>query len=80
MKALVNPTADGEAFSSCVLSDGNPYGVPDGLIFSFPCRSNGDGNWEFVDGFEHDDFLKERLQISVDELLEEREIIKDLLN
>lgn len=48
IRALVEPTRPGDCFSSGVASDGNPYGVPDGLMFSFPLRSNGDGNWEFV--------------------------------
>ena len=72
-------TPQGEVFSSAILSDGNPYGVPDGLIFSFPVR-NVDGNkWEFVPGFEHDDFLKERIDATTKELQEEAEIVKDLL-
>ncbi len=38
IRALVTPTAPGDCFSTGVISDGNPYGVRDGLIFSFPCR------------------------------------------
>src|SRR4051794_17577189 len=37
-------------FSAAILSDGNPYGVPDGLIFSFPCRSDGSGRYQIVEG------------------------------
>lgn len=79
VKSLVTPTPQGEVFSSAVLSDGNPYGVADGLIFSFPCRSTGNGDYEIVDGFELDDFLKQKIKVSENELLEEREVIKDLL-
>jgi hypothetical protein len=48
IRALVQPTPEGDCFSSGVISDGNPYGVPEGIVYSFPLRSKGDGNWEFV--------------------------------
>ena len=38
-QSLVTPTKPGDVFSSAVLSNGNPYGVADGLVYSFPCRS-----------------------------------------
>ena len=38
IRALVIPTAPGDSFSTGVISDGNPYGVREGLVFSFPCR------------------------------------------
>jgi malate dehydrogenase (NADP+) len=37
IRSLVTPTAPGDCFSSGVVSDGNPYGVAEGLNFSFPC-------------------------------------------
>lgn len=40
-----------------VVTDGNPYGISEGLIFSMPCRSNGDGNYEIVEDFVIDDWL-----------------------
>ncbi|MCH2176532.1 MAG: malate dehydrogenase [Lentisphaeria bacterium] len=79
VRALVNPTKEGDVFSSAVCSDGNPYGIPEGLIYSFPCRSNGDGTYEIVPGFEVDEFLKGKIEKVTEELLEEREAIKDLL-
>jgi malate dehydrogenase (NADP+) len=48
IRSLVTPTPEGDCFSSGVISDGNPYGVADGINFSFPLRSKGDGHWEFV--------------------------------
>ena len=48
IRSLLTPTPAGDCFSSAVISDGNPYGVPDGLIFSFPLTSKGDGSWSFV--------------------------------
>ncbi len=48
-------TADGDWVSMAVVSDGS-YGVPDGLISSFPVTCAG-GSWEIVQGLEIDDFL-----------------------
>ena len=80
VKALRTPTKPGDAFSTAIYSDGNPYGVPAGLIFGFPCRSQGDSNCEIVPGFASDDFLKAKLKKSIDELTEERAIIQNLLS
>ncbi|WDE97947.1 malate dehydrogenase [Lentisphaera profundi] len=79
VKSLLTPTPQGEVFSSCVCSDGNPYGIPEGLIFSFPCRSNGDGTYEIVPGFELDQHLTDGVAKTVAELESEREVIKNLL-
>jgi malate dehydrogenase (NADP+) len=38
IRSLVVPTAPGDCFSSAVITDGNPYGIQEGLIFSMPCR------------------------------------------
>ena len=38
-QSLVTPTKPGDVFSTAVLSNGNPYGVAEGLVYSFPCRS-----------------------------------------
>ena len=54
------------------------YGIPEGLQFSFPIRSTGD-SWNVIEGFEHDDFAKEKIRITKDELVEERDAVKDLL-
>ncbi len=79
VNSLVTPTPAGEAFSSAVWSNGNPYGIPENLIFSMPCKSTGKGDWEFVEGFEWDNYLREKIQATVDELEKEREVVKDLL-
>lgn len=64
--------------SVCVKSDGS-YGVPEGLISSFPVRSDGQGNWEIVQGIELNDFLKEKIAASAQELVGERDLVSDLL-
>lgn len=79
IKALHVATPPGEWFSSGVCSDGNSYGISDNLIFSFPCRSKGDGDYEIVNGIEWNDFLREKIKISEKELLEERSLIMNLL-
>lgn len=61
-----------EWVSMGVLSDGNKYGAPDGVIFSFPVTIS-NKQWKIVDGLELDDFSKQRLKITGDELVAERE-------
>ena len=80
IRSLITPTPQGETFSSAVISDGNPYGIPEGLIFSFPCRSQGDGNYEIIGGFVWDDFLQGKIDTTVEELIGEREVVADLLS
>lgn len=65
----------GEWFSLGVLSDGNPYGIKEGLIYSFPCISKGNGQIEIVKDAKVDEELRTKLKTSEDELLQEKEII-----
>jgi malate dehydrogenase len=62
--------------SSSVVSDGS-YGVPEGLISSFPCRAV-DGEWQIIQGVEINDFSRERIDASVRELAEERDAVTSL--
>jgi malate dehydrogenase len=75
--SIWQPTPDGDNVALAVPSRGE-YGVPEGLQFSYPIRSTGSG-WEVVDGFEHDDFSREKIQATIDELVEERDAVRDLL-
>ena len=70
-------TADGEWASMAVPSKGE-YGVPEGLIFSYPVTVR-DGVYSVVEGIEHSDFAKQKLQATIDELVGEREAVADLL-
>ena len=54
------------------------YGVPEGLQFGYPVRSTGTG-WEVVADLEHDDFGRDRVRTTTEELLEERSEVADLL-
>lgn len=54
-----------------VVSDGNSYGVPAGLIFSFPCVCK-NGEWKIVEGLKIDDFAKSKIKITAEELIGEK--------
>jgi malate dehydrogenase len=69
-------TADGDWVSMAVVSDGS-YGVPEGLISSFPVTCAG-GSWEIVQGLEIDDFSRARIDASAAELSDERDAVRDL--
>lgn len=75
--SVTTPTADGDWHSVCVCSDGS-YGVDEGLISSFPIKSDGQ-KWEIVQDVPLNDFGREKLDASVAELNEEREAVADLL-
>jgi malate dehydrogenase len=72
----VNGTGEGDFVSAGVVSDGS-YGVPEGLISSFPVTSTG-GDYEIVQGLEIDEFSRARIDASVAELAEEREAVRAL--
>ncbi|MEM7307245.1 MAG: malate dehydrogenase [Planctomycetota bacterium] len=78
VRDLSTATPAGEWRSVCVPSDGS-YGVPAGLISSFPVRSDGKGGWEIVQGLELTDFLSDRLKATVAELEHEKSVVADLL-
>ena len=69
-------SAAGDWVSMAVLSDGS-YGVPEGLISSFPVTTK-DGNWTIVQGLEIDDFSRARIDKSTAELADERKAVTDL--
>jgi malate dehydrogenase len=72
----LNGTPENDWVSMAVVSDGS-YGVPEGLISSFPVTTR-EGNWEIVQGLEIDDFSRARIDASTAELAEEREAVKEL--
>jgi malate dehydrogenase len=79
IRRLLEPTPRGEYFSCAVPSDGNSYDVPAGLIFSFPVRSFGDGNYEIVENIPVSEYGKKKIEENTNELLLERSLIQDLL-
>jgi len=69
-------TPAGDWTSAGVVSDGS-YGVPTGLVSSFPVTSEG-GDWQIVEGLEIDGFSRARIDASVAELAEERAAVESL--
>lgn len=77
VKSLTTPTADGDWNSVCVCSDGS-YSIDEGLIASFPIRTDGE-NWNIVPDVPVNEFGKGKIDATVNELKEEREAVADLL-
>jgi malate dehydrogenase len=69
-------TPEGDWTSAGVVSTGE-YGVPEGLVCSFPVTSSG-GRWHVVEGLEIDDFSRARIDASVAELEAERDTVREL--
>jgi len=78
VRSLHVPTPAGEWFSAAVVSDGS-YGIPSGLIYSFPLVSRGGCNWSIIQGLAIDDDARKRLDASAAELIAERDAVEDLL-
>lgn len=79
IQSIVQPTKDGFWHSTSLLSNGNPYGIKDNLIFSFPCQTVSEGKVAIVAGLKWDPFLKEKIFQTEQELLVEREMVASLL-
>ena len=76
---VITPTEKGDWFSAAIPSDGS-YGVSQGLIFSYPLRSSGNGDYEVVQEIELDEFSQQKIQVTREELEMEREAVKEMLN
>lgn len=73
---LTHDTPAGETFSVCKCSAGE-YGVDEGLIFSFPCRTEG-GKLKVVEGVEHNDFGKDKFATTLQELRNEKASVSEM--
>lgn len=78
VKSLLRGTPDNDWVSAAIVSEGQ-YGVPPGLVFSYPCRRGDDAAFSVVEGLQLDDFGKEKFQITLNELLEEKAAVQALL-
>lgn len=76
MRLWVHGTPEGDWTSMAVPSDGS-YGVPEGLVSSFPVTTSG-GSWNIVQGLELSDFSRTRIEASVAELVAERDAVAEL--
>src|SRR4051794_4252478 len=72
----VSGTAPGDWVTMGVPSDGS-YGVEEGIISGFPVTTE-NGEWKIVEGLEIDDFSRQRIDASVDELKSERDTVREL--
>ena len=59
--------------SMAVIQDGGKYGIDGDLCFSYPCTIK-DGEWEIIEGLEIDEFSREKIEITMKELQEERKM------
>jgi malate dehydrogenase len=79
VRNITQPT--GEMFSTAVRApaDASGYGIPAGLVFGYPVRATAPGVVEIVQGIEHGPWAQAKIDATRDELIEEREAVKDLL-
>jgi malate dehydrogenase len=77
-KSFFNATPADDWVSAAVVSKGE-YGVPKGLVFGYPCKTNGKGDLEVVQGLKLDAFGQDRFQKTLKELEEERDSVKELI-
>ena len=77
VRALTQPTPEGDTFSMCLCSDGS-YDTPEGLIISFPCRTDGK-TVTIVQDVALNEYSRAKFDASVKELADEREAVKDLI-
>ncbi len=73
---LSHETPQGESYSVARCSQGE-YGVDEGLIFSFPCRTEG-GHSKVITGLTFNEFSQEKFNLTLDELRKERDAVKEL--
>jgi len=77
LKDITNTTPADDNFSAAIASDGS-YGIDEGLIFSFPLTCDGYAV-SIVQGLEHNEFAREKVDATLAELRSERDTVKELL-
>jgi malate dehydrogenase len=75
--SLTTPTPSDSCASVAVTSTGE-YGVPEGLVFGLPVVADGVGSWSVKPGFAHSAFATEKIKLTTDELLAERDDVRSL--
>lgn len=79
VRSASGPTPSDDWWSAGVVSDGNPYGIPSGLIYSFPLTTKDGESWSIIPDVPIDDDARKRIDASAAELVQEREVVADLL-
>src|SRR5262249_12019223 len=77
VRSVVTPAPEGD-WHSLAMASGGEYGVPEGLQFGYPVRSNGSAA-SIREGLEDDAGAQEKIKVTTDELLEERAEVQELL-
>jgi malate dehydrogenase len=77
VRSIIEPTPADDWVSLAVCGSGE-YGIPEGLQFGYPVRSDGT-SWSVVEGLEHGEFASERIGVTTEELESERSLVSDLL-
>jgi malate dehydrogenase len=77
IRSLITPTPFEQWFSAAVTSDGS-YGVPRGLVFGFPLRTEDGVNWSIVQSLYLDNYAQSRIAVNVAELEREAAVVADL--
>lgn len=78
VKSMIKGTPANDWVSMAVVSQGE-YGVPKDMVFGYPCTTDGKGNYKVVDGLKLDAFGQSKFQTTLQELLEEKDAVKDLI-
>ena len=78
VKSMIRGTPANDWVSMAVVSQGE-YGVPKDMVFGYPCTTDGKGNYKVVDGLKLDAFGQAKFQTTLQELLEEKDAVKDLI-
>ncbi len=78
VKSWIRGTPANDWVSMAVVSQGE-YGVPKDMVFGYPCTTDGKGNYKVVDGLKLDAFGQAKFQTTLQELLEEKDAVKDLI-
>jgi malate dehydrogenase len=78
VKSMIRGTPANDWVSMAVVSQGE-YGVPKDMVFGYPCTTDGKGNYKVVDGLKFDAFGQGKFQTTLQELLEEKDAVKDLI-
>lgn len=78
VRSLTTPTPEGDWTSVAVCSNGE-YGIDEGLIASMPIRTSDGKTWEVVDGVDIDEFSRGKMDLTIQELRDEKSAVSDLL-
>ena len=77
VNSIRQATSADDCAALAVVSHGE-YGIPEGLQFGFPVRSDG-REWSVVEGFPLDEVARQKIRVTTEELEQERDEVKDLL-